>query len=115
MKKVFAGPSLLALGLAAMPLFAASDVQGKPYGENVSEIAARLKPLRIWALPYAAGVPYESYVSRKKAPKGLDKLDPEKVRKAAQPWTRLSADEFFPYIDKYGQFLHGCDSKPLSR
>ena len=73
---------------------------------SLDEIAARLKPLRTWALPYAAGVPYESYVSRKKAPKDLDKLDPEKVRKAAQPWTRLSADAFFPYIDKYGQFVH---------
>ena len=111
---------------------------------GLGAIAERLKPLRVWALPYAAGVPYEAYKSRKSAPMlGIGELDPKDVVQVAvyinqpklphtwsvkrivakegsgrdearpsqtagtvQEWTKLSVDEFFPYIDKYGQFIH---------
>ena len=110
----------------------ASLVQCNP---NVDKIAGRLKPLRTWALPYAAGVPYEAFVSRKAPPCGVGNLDPKAVRQVAvyinkpkmphvwsvkrivakddaqslgvaQPWTALSEAEFFPFMDKYGQFAH---------
>ena len=105
---------------------------------NLNTIAERLKPLRVWALPYAAGVPYEMYKSRKSAPQsGIGQLDRKDVVQVAvyinqpklphtwsvkrivakeeakplttgtaQAWTKLSEKEFFPFLDKYGQFRH---------
>lgn len=66
---------------------------------ELGKIAARLKPLRTWAFPYAAGVSYDAYVSRKVPPKAPRTEE-------GQPWTKLSVGEFFPFIDKYGQFAH---------
>ena len=40
----------------------------KAGGSQLDEISELLKPLRTWALPYAAGVPYEAFVSRKIPP-----------------------------------------------
>ena len=65
----------------------------------VKVLAARLKPLRTWALPYAAGVPAEAFVSRNEPPRAAPSAAP-------QPWTAMDADDFFPFIDRYGQFLH---------
>ncbi len=65
----------------------------------VKALAPRLKPLRTWALPYAAGVPAEAFVSRHEPPRAAPTAAP-------QPWTAMDADDFFPFIDKYGQFLH---------
>lgn len=62
-------------------------------------LAKLLKPLRTWALPYAAGVPVEAFVSRHEPPRVGPSREP-------QPWTAMDADGFFPFIDKYGQFIH---------
>ncbi len=109
-----------------------------PRNPQLDAIAGRLKPLRVWALPYAAGVPYEMYKGRHSAPQsGIGQLDPECVVQVAvyinqpklphtwsvkrvvakeeakslttgtvQAWTKLSEKEFFPFLDKYGQFRH---------
>ena len=66
---------------------------------ELGKIAARLKSLRTWAFPYAAGVSYDAYVSLKVPPKAPRTEE-------GQPWTKLSVGEFFPFIDKYGQFAH---------
>ncbi|MBO4287943.1 MAG: beta-galactosidase [Kiritimatiellae bacterium] len=51
---------------------------------GLAAIAKRLKPLRVWAFPYAAGVPYEAYKSRKSAPMmGIGELDPKDVVQVA--------------------------------
>ena len=105
---------------------------------GLDAIAERLKPLRVWALPYAAGVPYEMYKGRHSAPQaGIGRLDSKDVVQVAlyinqpklphtwsvkrivakeeakslttgtvQAWTKLSEKEFFPFLDKYGQFRH---------
>ena len=105
---------------------------------QLDAIAERLKPLRVWALPYAAGVPYEMYKGRHSAPQaGIGRLDSKDVAQVAlyinqpklphtwsvkrivakeeakslttgtvQAWTKLSEKEFFPFLDKYGQFRH---------
>lgn len=44
-------------------------------------------------------MPYEAFVSRKIPPKSGPTGE-------GQAWTKLSAEEFFPFIDRYGQFLH---------
>ncbi|MBQ3747963.1 MAG: FAD-dependent oxidoreductase, partial [Kiritimatiellae bacterium] len=74
-------------------------VELRTFPASLEEIARRLKPLRTWAFPYAAGVSADVFVSRKELPKAVP-------NGPAQPWTRLSADAFFPFIDKYGQFVH---------
>ena len=81
----------------APPVLAAEE---KKSGEShLDEISESLKPLRTWALPYAAGVPYEAFVSRKIPPKSGPTGE-------GQAWTKLSVEDFFPFIDRYGQFLH---------
>ena len=51
---------------------------------GLDAIAERLKPLRVWALPYAAGVPYEMYKGRHSAPQaGIGRLDPKDVVQVA--------------------------------
>ena len=103
-KKKFA--ACAAVAVAAIPMFAAVEPDNAGGGakdatapSELGKIAARLKPLRTWAFPYAAGVSYDAYVSRKVPPKAPRTEE-------GQPWTKLSVGEFFPFIDKYGQFAH---------
>ena len=92
---VYSFPAARELGHSLMKAVART-AQG---ASSLDEIAARLKPLRTWAFPYAAGVPCEAFVHRDMPPRAMPKGN-------AQEWTRLSSDEFFPFIDKYGQFRH---------
>ena len=95
MKRQLIANALAALAVCA---FAATDPKSDS-PSRLDEIAVRLKPLRTWALPYAAGVSVDAFVSRTIPPKAPRTEE-------GQPWTRLSADAFFPFIDKYGQFVH---------
>ena len=103
---------------------------------GLDAIAQRLQPLRTWALPYAAWAPYSEHISRKAPPGGFGQIDWRTVKQVAiyinqpklphvwsvkrivaldgkgeaarpvPPWAKMKEDEFFPFIDKYGQFKH---------
>ncbi len=100
------------------------------------EVMARLAPLRVWAMPYLAwaNVPERSLSAA--IPGGVGVLDRSDVRQVAvyinKPklphtwsvrrivakaggasadhtvpgWAKLPADEFFPFVDEFGQFRH---------
>ena len=103
---------------------------------NLDAIAAHIKPVRTWAFPYASGLPWEAFVTRRVKPDAPGSLDLRDVREVsmylrkparacswsvrrivakdarplasreAQEWTALTEKEFFPFIDRYGQFIH---------
>ncbi len=103
---------------------------------SLGAIAERLKPARTWAFAYASGIPSDAFPSHGKKPCGeglLDRADICKVGVYLQNpsgprvwrverivarrgncfplskpcgWTSLKETDFFPFIDKYGQFKH---------
>lgn len=98
-------------------------------------IADCLRPVRVWAIPYLAWAPCSEFVSRRMPIAGTGKIDPKNVSQIAvyfdkpkapcswrvkrivaregapalhtdNAWPTMTMENFFPFIDRYGQFRH---------